>query len=147
MKLLVLATLLTFCTAPIIQAQDAKTNSGGKAPGDSGPAISISAAEAKNHTNVNALVTGKVVELNKTARTVYLNFEKPFPNQVFSAIIFAAKTNQFANVEQYKDKIVEVTGKIIEYRNRPEIILESTNQIRIVEKPAETEKKAEGDKK
>jgi hypothetical protein len=146
MKLLLLAALFPFA-APITHAQDTKSNSPGKASSDSGPAISISAAEAKNHTNVNALVTGKVVELNKTARTVYLNFEKPFPNQVFSAIIFAAKTNQFANVEQYKDKIVEVTGKIIEYRNRPEIILESTNQIRIVEKPAETEKKAEGDKK
>src|SRR5436190_7786890 len=109
MKLLVLSLLFTCCVAPLCLGQDTKSNSAAKASVVSGPSINITATEAKAHTNANAAVTGKVVEVNKTARTIYLNFEKPFPNQVFSAIIFAAKTNQFANLEQYKDKIVEVT--------------------------------------
>jgi hypothetical protein len=120
-----------FCAAA--PAEEAQTNS-------AAPPVAIRAAEARNHTNAMAVVTGKIVEVNRTARMVYLNFEKPFPNQPFAAVVFAAKTNLFPNAEQLKGKNVEVTGKIVDYRNHPEIVLESTNQLKVVEKTAEPAK-------
>jgi micrococcal nuclease len=132
-SLAVLITALTLL-GPAVFAQEANTN----AP------IKISAAEAKKHLNTEAIVTGKIVEVNKSERVVHINFEKPFPNHPFSATIFANKTNLFPEVDKLQGKTVEITGKIVEYRNRPEIVLTSTNQLHVVEKPAGT---GESDKK
>jgi DNA/RNA endonuclease YhcR with UshA esterase domain len=141
MKLLAVSALLTALLglSATVHAQESKTNSPA-AP------INIPASEAQKHTNAMAVVTGTVVEVNRTSRMIYLNFDKPFPNQPFAAVVFQDKTNLFPHVEQLKGKTVEVTGKIIEYRNRPEIKLESTNQLKIVEKiadPAREEKPAQ----
>lgn len=96
--------------------------------------VRIHAVQAKQHLSQDAVVTGKVVEVNKAERLIRLNFDKPFPNQPFTVVIFARQTNLFPQIEMLKDKTVEVSGKITEYRNRPQIILASTNQLRIVEK-------------
>jgi DNA/RNA endonuclease YhcR with UshA esterase domain len=106
--------------------------------------INITAAEAKNHLKADAVVTGTIAEVHLGAGVVHLNFEQPFPNAVFTAVIFADKTNLFPEVAKLKGKTVEVSGKITEYRGRPEIILANTNQLKIVEKvvaPDAAEKK------
>jgi len=108
----------------------------GDAPAGTNPVIRISASEAKNHIDANAVITGKVVEVNFAERLVRLNFENPYPKQVFTAVIFAAKTNLFPEIGKLKDQTIEVTGKIADYRGRPEVVLTSTNQLRVVEKPA-----------
>ena len=116
-------------------------NAGTNAPATNAP-VKIAASEAKSHIDANASVTGKVAEVNVAERLVRLNFDNPFPKQVFTVVIFAAKTNLFPEIEKLKDKTVEVTGKISDYRGRPEIVLTSTNQLKIVETP--TEKPADG---
>jgi DNA/RNA endonuclease YhcR with UshA esterase domain len=116
------ALVLLACVSGLAQEQP-KTN----AP------VKIPASIAKQHINADAIVTGKVAEVNKAQRLVRLNFEKPFPNQTFTAVIFANKTNLFPEIDKLKDKIVEISGKIADYRGRPEIILTSTNQLRVVE--------------
>ena len=125
---------LLVCLCSSVLAEEAKTNS---------PPM-IQASEAKGHIGTNAVVAGKIVEVNKAEKVVHLNFEKPFPKQPFAVVVFANKTNLFPDLDQFKGKSVEVSGKIIEYRGRPEIILESTNQLKVVEKavePGEAEKK------
>lgn len=94
--------------------------------------IRVSALEAKKYYNVQAIVTGKVAEVNVAERLVRLNFEKAFPSNVFTAVIFADKTNLFPAVRELKNKTVEVTGRIAEYRGHPEIILTSTNQLKVI---------------
>jgi DNA/RNA endonuclease YhcR with UshA esterase domain len=96
--------------------------------------LRVSALEAKKHMNTEAIVTGKVAEVNVAERLVRLNFERPYPSNTFTAVIFANKTNLFPNVRELKDKTVEVSGKIAEYRGHPEIILTSTNQLKVIEK-------------
>jgi len=96
----------------------------------------IPATQAKNHIGSEKIVTGRIVEVNKAEKLVRLNFEKPFPKQSFTAVIFAGKTNLFPDIEKLKDKSVEVSGKITDYNDRPQIVLLSTNQLKIVEKPA-----------
>jgi hypothetical protein len=96
----------------------------------------VPALEAKKHINAEAIVTGKIAEVNVAERLVRLNFERPYPSNTFTAVIFADKTNLFPNVRELKDKTVEVTGKIADYHGHPEIILTSTNQLKVVAKAA-----------
>ena len=126
-------TLLAFIlTGNLFLAQEAKTNS----------APRITAAEATNHIDSQAIVIGKVVEVYTTDKLVRLNLDKPFPKQPFTAVIFGSNTNLFSNLDKLKGKTVEVSGKITEYRDKPQIILASTNQLRVIEAASETEKKS-----
>jgi DNA/RNA endonuclease YhcR with UshA esterase domain len=105
------------------EGQEAKTSAPAK----------IRATEAKDHVGAEKIVTGKIAEVNIAEKLVRLNFDKPFPNQPFTAVIFAAKTNLFPSLEKLKGKNVEVSGKIAEYRDRPQIVLVNTNQLKIIE--------------
>lgn len=123
----------TNATSAVANSNSAATNTNS--------AVRISAAEAKSHVGAEVIVGGKVAEVNKNERLMRLNFDKAYPNQPFTAIIFADHTNLFPEVDKFKDKNVEVSGKIADYRGRPEIIITSTNQLKVVGKPAESEKK------
>jgi hypothetical protein len=116
-----LPLLLGFCSA-VSSAQETKTN----AP------VKIQASEAKANIGTNAVVTGKIAEVNKTEKLVRLNFENPFPKQTFTAVIFADKMSLFSEVEKLKDKTVEVSGKIVAYRERPQIVLTNASQLKVV---------------
>ena len=125
-KLAILIPLLgSLCS--VAAAEEAKTN----------PPPIIQASEAKDHIGTNAVVAGKIVEVNKAAKIVHLNFEKAFPKQPFEAVVFARSTNLFQDLDQLKGKNVEVSGKITSYQGRAQIVLESTNQLKVVEKTAE----------
>lgn len=104
----------------------------------------ISAAQAKEHVNETLTVTGKVAQVSTTSRMVYLNLEKRYPDSPFTGVIFADKTNEFRGLEKLNNMQVELTGKITAYRDKPQIVLTSSNQIQVVEKtatPAVSEKK------
>ena len=101
----------------------------------------IPASQAKEFIGSEKAVTGMIVEVNQAEKMVRLNFDKRFPGQTFTAIIFAAKTNLFSDLPKLKGKMVEVRGKIVEYRGRPQIVLVSTNQLQVLETSKEEEKK------
>ena len=130
-KLALLLPCLTLAWGPVLPAQETKTNAQARIP----------ASEAKQHVDSEATVFGKVSEVHRTEKRVLLNLDKPFPNQPFTAVIFANKTNLFTDLEKLKGKTVEVSGKITEYREQPQIVLLSTNQLKIVESASEPEKK------
>jgi hypothetical protein len=119
------AALVAFLSlaATSLLAQENKTND----------TVRIPAAQAKDHIGAQAVVTGKIAEVNIAEKLVRLNFEKPFPAHVFQAVIFAANTNLFPDVAKLNGKTVEVSGKIAAYRERPQIVLTSTNQLKVVE--------------
>jgi DNA/RNA endonuclease YhcR with UshA esterase domain len=122
--------LLSFSALAL--AQDAPTNA---AP------LKIAAIDAKEHIGANVIVAAKVAEVNKIPSLMRLNLDQPYPNQPLTAIIFSEKTNLFPELENLKGKMIEITGKITQYRSRPQIVLASTNQLRVVETEAPTEKK------
>jgi DNA/RNA endonuclease YhcR with UshA esterase domain len=107
----------------VVLAQETKTND----------TIRISASQAKDHVGDTAVVTGKVVEVNIAARLIRLNLDKAYPAQPFTAVIFSEKTNLFPEIAKIKGKSVEVSGKIAAYRDRPQIVLTSTNQLKVIE--------------
>jgi DNA/RNA endonuclease YhcR with UshA esterase domain len=99
--------------------------------------VSLTAAEAKTHLDANAIVTGKVAEVNFSPSVVHINFEKPYPNQTFTAVIFVARTNQFQGLDKLKGQTVAVTGQIKDYHGRPEIVLANSNQLKLVDQPVQ----------
>jgi len=112
-------------------ADDAKTNA----------VIEIKAAAAKENVGKEASVSGTVAEVNKAQGLVRLNFEKAYPNQAFTAVIFARNTNSFGNLDDLKGKKIQVSGKITEYRDRPQIIL--TNSVQLKTSAGASEKESE----
>ena len=114
---------LTTCIAflGLASAQDAKTNAPTRIP----------ASDAARHIGKERIVTGKVAEVNQTDKLIRLNFERPFPQQPFTAVIFAHRTNLFMELGELKGKTVEVQGKITIFRDRPQMVLSSTNQLTV----------------
>lgn len=115
------ATLLSFQAA----AQDAKPEGPRK----------IGAAEADKHINETLIVTGKVAQVTVREKLVYVNLDKPFPDSPFTAVVFARATNQFGDLSKLKNKNVEIKGKIEEYRDKPQVILNNTNQLTVIDPP------------
>ena len=93
----------------------------------------VAASQAKNHIGEKAIVKGTIAEVNRAERIVRLNFEQPFPKQPFTAVIFASRTNLFPDLDKLKGQTVEVTGEITDYRDRPQIVLSATNQLKVLE--------------
>jgi DNA/RNA endonuclease YhcR with UshA esterase domain len=98
----------------------------------------ISAAEAEKHFNETVIVTGKVAQVSIREKIVYLNLDKPYPDSPFTGVIFARATNQFGDLKALKGKEVEIKGKIAEYRDKAQIVLDSTNQLSIIGEGAGT---------
>jgi micrococcal nuclease len=94
----------------------------------------IDACQAGNYYGKEVIVEGKVVDAYRSKKNnVFLNFEKPYPNQCFSAVIFSSDLYKFGdNPEKYyNQKIVRIRGKIQEYQGKPEIILKDLSQIEV----------------
>ena|SRR6266496_2101251 len=119
-------------------AQETKNDSAGK----TNAPVKIEAVKAKEHIGAAEVVSGTIAEVNVGERIVRLNFEQPYPKTPFAAVIFPANTNKFPNVEKLKGKSVEINGKITAFHERPQIVLTSTNQLKVIaERETETEKK------
>ena len=125
-KVILLLALASFVSA---RAQDTKNASAAK----TNAPIRISASEAKEHIGAEAVVKGKIAEVNVGERITRLNFDQAYPKTPFTAVIFPRSTNQFPEIEKLKSKTVEVSGKIAAYRERPQIVLTSSNQLVVIE--------------
>ncbi len=96
----------------------------------------ISATEADKHFEETCIVTGKVAQVTVREKLVYVNLEKRFPNSPLTAVIFARATNQFGDLKAMEGKPVEVMGRIEEYKEKPQIIVNTTNQLKVVGPPS-----------
>ena len=93
----------------------------------------ISALEAKKYYDETMIVTGKVVNVSRRPNITILDIDQPYPNAPLTAVIFQENVGQFGDLQKFRNQAVEITGTITEYHNKPEIILESTNQLKAVE--------------
>jgi hypothetical protein len=93
----------------------------------------LSASEASSHVGESGTVCGRVVSANYAVRSkgqpTFLNFDKPYPNEVFTVVIWGTNRAKFgAPEEQYRGKAICVTGNITEYRGVPQIIASAPAQ-------------------
>ena len=96
----------------------------------------LSASEAKDHIGETAAVCGSVASTRYAASTkgqpTFLNLDKPYPNQIFTIVIWGNNRTKFGTPEvDYKGKRICVTGKITEYRGVPEIVADEPRQIAV----------------
>ena len=95
----------------------------------------VLACEAGKYLGRELIVEGKVADAyhDSKSNTVFFNFETAYPNQCFTAVIFSSDLYKFVQnpEDYYLNKTVRITGEVKEYQGRPEIILETPNQIEI----------------
>jgi len=89
--------------------------------------------EAINHIGEFASVKGKVHQVYISSRgNIFLNIVRIYPDNPFTAVIFKSDADKFPNIKSLEGKTIIITGQIKLYRNKPEIILNSPNQIKVV---------------
>lgn len=93
------------------------------------PEAVISPLEAGNYNGKTVTVKGFVADVYQSEKVAYLNFVEKFPKNPFTAVIFASKFSDFPDIIKYKNKDVEVTGRVSMYREKAQIILNSPKQI------------------
>jgi DNA/RNA endonuclease YhcR with UshA esterase domain len=96
----------------------------------------ISAVEAEKHYDETVIVTGKVAQVSIRPKLTYINLDKKYPQTPMYCVVFARATNQFGDLKKLEGKDIEVKGKIEEYQSKAQIILNSSNQLTVIEKPA-----------
>lgn len=94
--------------------------------------VSLKASETSSKIGSNALVTGYVADVVIREKVAYLNFDGKYPKNTFTAVIFPDKFELFGDLMSYKNKTVEVKGKIGQYSGKPQIILNNKNQIKVL---------------
>jgi hypothetical protein len=96
-------------------------------------AACISAEEAQRHVGENTCVCGAVASAHyvpKGRQPTFLNLDKPYPNQIFTALIWGSDRPKFGEPERtLLDKRICVTGAIELYREKPEIFLHDPAQL------------------
>lgn len=94
--------------------------------------LNLKTSEAASNVGSNALVTGYVADVVIREKVAYLNFDGKYPKNTFTAVIFPDKFEVFGDLMSYKNKTIEVKGKIGIYGGKPQIILNNKNQIRVI---------------
>jgi hypothetical protein len=99
-------------------------------------AAPLNPEEAGSHVGENATVCGVVASATYAAQApmapTFLDLGKPYPNQVFSVIIFGSDRPKFGAPEtSMRDKPVCITGEIFLYEGKPRIILHDPKQLRV----------------
>ena len=92
----------------------------------------ITPKEVISFLNKNVVVSGYVADVVIREKVSYLNFDKKYPKNPFSAVIFSEKFKSFGDINRFKNKKIEVEGVITTYKDKPQIILNSPEQIKII---------------
>jgi DNA/RNA endonuclease YhcR with UshA esterase domain len=92
--------------------------------------LKIGTADAANHYDQVMIVTGKVAQVTIRPTVTFLNLDKPFPNSPFTVVIFPGTF--IPGLKSLEGKSIEIKGKIKNYHDKPEIALDSTNQLTVL---------------
>jgi DNA/RNA endonuclease YhcR with UshA esterase domain len=100
----------------------------------------LTATEAKDHIGEQGTVCGKVVSTryaeSSRGSPTFLNFDQPYPNQVFTLLIWGSDRSKFGDPEtSYRGKRICITGKLTSFKGVPEVVASEPAQIKM--KPAD----------
>ena len=96
----------------------------------------LTAAEAKEHFGETTTVCGKVVSTSyadsSRGHPTFLNLDKPYPNQIFTTVIWGENRSKFGKPEEdYKGKRICVSGTITAYGGKPEMVVSDPSQLKV----------------
>ncbi|MBL7222828.1 MAG: hypothetical protein ISS72_03150 [Candidatus Brocadiae bacterium] len=90
--------------------------------------------DAAKHVGEYSTVEGTIVGSYNSGKACFLNFASDW-RHTFTAVIFARRFAAFPErpEEHYRGRRVRVTGLVVEYRGKPEIVLDSPDQIEVLD--------------
>jgi hypothetical protein len=96
----------------------------------------LTTQEAPQHIGQTATVCGVVASTNYASKSkgqpTYLNLDRPYPQQVFTVLIWGSDRPKFGTPEvSLMGKRVCATGVIKEYRGKPEIVATDPGQLAV----------------
>lgn len=94
-------------------------------------AETIQPGDAKAHVGKTVTIQATVAEV-KTGRggVTFLDMGGSFPDNAFAAVIFASDLAKFPGAKTLKGKTVAISGEVVLYQDRPEIILKTADQLK-----------------
>ncbi|MDW1924897.1 hypothetical protein R7Q39_05615 [Vibrio sp. 947] len=99
------------------------------------PANTIAVASASKHEGAYNVVCGVVVQVTNFSKGTYLNFEKAFPDTPFTSVVWDSDADyvltNIASFNVLRNQKVCVHGEITIYNGRPQMIVNSPNQIEL----------------
>lgn len=95
-------------------------------------AETIQPADAKKHIGQTLTVEGTVSNVHTTSSGMtFIDMGGRYPDNVFTAVIFSDDSDKFPDVDSLDGKTVDITGRVRLYKEKPEIILNSADQIKV----------------
>jgi len=93
--------------------------------------LKIGTDDADRYYDQTMIVTGKVTQVTIRPTVTFLNLDKAFPDSPFTVVIFHGRSSFFGDANALRGKSIEIKGKIKNYQDKPEIVLDSTNQLTV----------------
>jgi DNA/RNA endonuclease YhcR with UshA esterase domain len=92
--------------------------------------------EVSKHINDSVIVCGTVADVryfeNSDRQPTFLNIGAKYPNQAITIVIWGETRKLFSGkIEDLLNKTICITGRIIVFKERPEIVIENVEQIQI----------------
>jgi hypothetical protein len=103
--------------------------------------LRITAEEAADHVGEIVEVCGRVASAAHIGavegQPTFLNFERPYPDQLFTVVIWGGARSRFEGRPErmFDGKEICVTGRIGEHRGKPQIVVDDPGQIVLVSPP------------
>lgn len=93
----------------------------------------IPAAEVQNHVNETGTVVGVLSGVHKarSGKVLYLNIGGTYPDNPFTGVIFIGRMSNVPDFTPVIGKTIAVTGKIEMYRGKPQIVINTSDQVKI----------------
>ncbi|WDF56747.1 hypothetical protein [Mucilaginibacter sp. KACC 22063] len=93
----------------------------------------IEAKDAAKHLNGNVTICDKIADGKyfSNSQTTLLNVGAPHPNELLTLVIKGDDRKKFSEDPEklFKNKKVCITGKVIDFKGRPEIVITEASQI------------------
>ena len=93
--------------------------------------LKIGTADAEKYYDQTMVVTGKVSQVTIRSTVTFLNLDKVYPDSPFTVVIFHGHSSFYGDANALRGKFIEIKGRIRNYRDKPEIALDSTNQLTV----------------
>jgi DNA/RNA endonuclease YhcR with UshA esterase domain len=114
MRALILALALTLAAAPAL-AQTV-----------------IPPEDCPKHVGETVTIEGAVSEVHHAAsgRATFIDMGGRYPNNPFGAVIFKDDADKFPNIDTLTGKVIDITGRVKDYKGSCEIIVNDPAQLK-----------------
>ena len=95
------------------------------------PLVTISDARAAEHIGEEAIVSGKIAAVSKSASgIIYLNFGDRFPRQTFNGVVYLRDQEKVGDLKGLEGQSVTLRGRIVlSPDKKPQIVITAPDQI------------------